>query len=102
MHITRQAIKWSINGLSVMLPTILCALLNLLTLCGVAQGFEEVIGDLVPFVFPTALIACTWLIMTTPIPPRRRVMLLLLAWGAILAQLFLLAGLPPRASIYAI
>ena len=83
-------------------PMILCGLMELFSRLGVSDMFAQCVGYLVVLAFPTALVASVWITFTAPIPPRRRVVLLLVMWSAVAAQLFWLLGEPVRPIIWAI
>src|SRR4051812_14855971 len=103
MHTSQQTIRWSTGGVFVVLPMVLRGLMELFWRIGVADMFVQCIGYLLLLAFLTALVASTWITLTAPIPPRRRMVLLVVAWSVVAAQLFwVLGGTPVRSIIWAI
>jgi hypothetical protein len=99
MRTSQQSIKWGFGGISVLLPSVLCALSRMLDRFGRLPTFFDAI---VYLAFPTALAVSTWVTLTAPIPPNRRIVLLFLAWGAVIAQLLFWLDLSQAVFIYAI
>ena len=96
MTTSRKSIQWALAAICVLSPTVLCVLFALLDRFGLVEGFP-VCEPLALFYLavPTALALSARAVLAASIPPRGKVVILALAWSAIIGQLalFWLLGL---------
>jgi hypothetical protein len=82
-----ERIRWLIGGVSVLLPAILFVFGWALVMMAPGLRLPTV---LFYFAFGAALSISTWIIMTCPVTPPRRLLLLSGAWSLVAVQFVLL------------